>query len=197
MGRYCTVEQYHSTSYGIHNWSQAIGHDALKKLISVALSILNHTDKSDNALYAVGVLPPNSPNYADCLTKLQALYDNPNVTRHDVKPVIEYVDAYIALKAGIAPKVTSTEEEFKQDVLGILEAVGNMLVEKNRKYGDSALNPARIFSHADTGEQLKVRIDDKLNRIRNQQNDEDEDVEIDLVGYLVLLRIAKKRMKAS
>ena len=72
-----------------------------------------------------------------------------------------------------------------------------MLIEKNRKYGDSALNPARIFSRADTVEQLKIRLDDKINRVRNQQNDEDEDVEMDMIGYLVLLRIAKKRMKAS
>lgn len=192
MGRYCTVEQYHSTSHSIHNWSQTLGHDALKKLISIALSILNHTDKSDNALYAIGVLPPNSPNYADCLTKLQALYDNPNVTQHDVKPVIEYVDSYIALKAG-----KNIVGGFSNEVLSILEAVGSMLIEKNRKYGDSALNPARIFSRADTVEQLKIRIDDKINRVRNQQNDEDEDVEMDMIGYLVLLRIAKKRMKAS
>jgi hypothetical protein len=67
-----------------------------------------------------------------------------------------------------------------------------MLLEKNRKYGNSALSPKRIFSRADAIEQINVRIDDKLNRIQNRQNDEDEDVEKDLIGYLILKRVAKK-----
>ena len=66
-----------------------------------------------------------------------------------------------------------------------------MLLEKNRKYGDSALNPCRVFSRAKPVEQILVRIDDKLNRIKNRQNDEDEDVVLDLAGYLVLLMVAK------
>lgn len=72
-----------------------------------------------------------------------------------------------------------------------VKEIETLLLEKNRKYGDSALNPCRIFSKADTVEQIKVRIDDKLKRLQNEQNDEDEDVVKDLVGYLVLLMIAK------
>ncbi|MBQ9335824.1 MAG: hypothetical protein IJS14_00820 [Lentisphaeria bacterium] len=70
-----------------------------------------------------------------------------------------------------------------------------MLLEKNRKYGDSALNPCRVFSRANAVEQILVRIDDKLNRIKNRQNDEDEDVVMDLAGYLILLMIAKEGLK--
>jgi hypothetical protein len=72
------------------------------------------------------------------------------------------------------------------------DEVKNLLLEKNRKYGNSALEPCRIFSKADSIEQINVRIDDKLNRILNRQNDEDEDVELDLIGYLVLKQVAKK-----
>lgn len=72
------------------------------------------------------------------------------------------------------------------------DEIKNLLLEKNRKYGNSALDPRRIFSKADPIEQIKVRIDDKLNRIANQQSDEDEDVVQDLMGYLVLLRVAHK-----
>lgn len=64
-----------------------------------------------------------------------------------------------------------------------------MLLEKNRKYGNSALDPCRVFSTASTVEQLKVRIDDKLSRIRNRAGDEDEDALMDLAGYLILLMI--------
>lgn len=72
-----------------------------------------------------------------------------------------------------------------------------MLIEKNRKYGNSALSPIRVFSKASPEEQILVRMDDKLNRIRNRQNDEDEDVIMDLAGYLILLMVAKDKQKKS
>ena len=69
--------------------------------------------------------------------------------------------------------------------------VAQMLIEKNVSYGDSALNPIRIFSGADNVEQLKVRIDDKLNRVKNNQGFAgDNDID-DLIGYLVLYKIAR------
>jgi hypothetical protein len=69
-----------------------------------------------------------------------------------------------------------------------------MLIAKNRKYGDSALNPLRIFSKADPVEAIKVRIDDKLSRLeRCPEGTDDEDTIMDLIGYLVLLRIARKQ----
>lgn len=71
-----------------------------------------------------------------------------------------------------------------------------MLRDKNKKYGDAALNPVRIFSKASNIEQLKVRIDDKLSRIfHGDERFEDEDVVKDLVGYLILLRIILKDQK--
>lgn len=86
---------------------------------------------------------------------------------------------------------------FEQEVTLVLKQLDNMLREKNRKYGDSALTPKRIFSRASAVEQIKVRIDDKLSRLANEQADEDEDVVWDLLGYLVLLRIAQKRGKRT
>lgn len=66
------------------------------------------------------------------------------------------------------------------------------LLEKNRKYGNSALEPARVFSKASPIEQLLVRIDDKISRIQSGQADDNEDAVQDLIGYLVLLRIARR-----
>jgi len=69
--------------------------------------------------------------------------------------------------------------------------IAHMLIEKNISYGNSALEPARIFSTADSTEQLKVRIDDKLNRVKNNQGYAgDNDID-DLIGYLVLYKIAR------
>jgi hypothetical protein len=68
--------------------------------------------------------------------------------------------------------------------------IAHMLIEKNISYGNSALEPARIFSTADSKEQLKVRIDDKLNRVRNNKGFAgDNDID-DLIGYLILYKIA-------
>ena len=73
------------------------------------------------------------------------------------------------------------------------DAIKELLLEKNRKYGDSALSPIRVFSKASPQEQILVRIDDKLNRFKNRQNDEDEDVIQDLIGYLILYKVAQKK----
>lgn len=73
----------------------------------------------------------------------------------------------------------------------VCHEIAQMLIEKNISYGDSALNPIRLFSTADNTEQLKVRIDDKLNRVKNSQGfPGDNDID-DLIGYLVLYKIAK------
>jgi hypothetical protein len=66
-----------------------------------------------------------------------------------------------------------------------------MLLDKNRKYGNSALEPMRVFSKAEPLEQIAVRMDDKLSRIKSAQGDDLEDAKLDLVGYLVLEAIAK------
>ncbi len=85
--------------------------------------------------------------------------------------------------------------EFETDVNDVLAEVGDMLVEKNRAYGNSALDPVRVFSRASVVEQLLVRIDDKLSRL-SRGSAAGEDVERDLMGYLVLLRVARKRAAA-
>lgn len=72
-------------------------------------------------------------------------------------------------------------------------AIAALLINKNRQYGNSALNPLRVFSRAPTVEQILVRIDDKLSRIRTRSNGLDtEDTVQDLIGYLVLLRLAER-----
>ena len=81
----------------------------------------------------------------------------------------------------------------QQEIVEECNAIAEMLCEKNRKYGDSALNPVRVFSRCDALEQINVRLDDKLSRLRSGQGDDTEDAELDLIGYLILKRIAKRR----
>jgi len=47
--------------------------------------------------------------------------------------------------------------------------VERILLAKNAAYGNSALQPVRIFSKADPIEQIRVRIDDKLSRLARGQ----------------------------
>ena len=71
--------------------------------------------------------------------------------------------------------------------------IAHMLINKNIAYGDSALDPVRVFSKSDPVEQLKVRIDDKISRLmKGTEYIGDNDID-DLIGYLVLLKIAKEK----
>ena len=83
---------------------------------------------------------------------------------------------------------------FHNEVYQVLSEITKMLIAKNQKYGNSAIEPLGIFSDLSPEEGLKVRIDDKLKRIKNGSLDkDDEDVINDLIGYLVLLKILHKK----
>ena len=86
--------------------------------------------------------------------------------------------------------MTRNETELK--ISTVCDDIKELLIHKNRKYGNSALKPNRIFSKSSATEQLLVRIDDKLNRIMKGAGllATDEDVVNDLIGYLVLLKIS-------
>jgi len=79
---------------------------------------------------------------------------------------------------------------FHEKVYKVLSEITDLLVSKNLKYGNSALEPIGIFSKLDPREGLLIRIDDKLKRIKNGSLEkDDEDVINDLIGYLVMLKI--------
>jgi len=84
--------------------------------------------------------------------------------------------------------------ETKQAIEQVCDDIKSLLLEKNAKYGDSALSPKRIFSSSGSTEQILVRIDDKLSRIatRGFRGEQDEDTLNDLIGYLVLLKVAAR-----
>ena len=89
-----------------------------------------------------------------------------------------------------------TIENFDLDVMEILESVTGLLKQKNKAYGNTALNPTNVFSKLDATEAICARIDDKLARISNKGlNDKTEDTVDDLIGYLVLLKIALRGRK--
>ena len=91
-----------------------------------------------------------------------------------------------------AEEMTMTDSQRK--IAEVCDEMKTMLLQKNRQYGDSVLNPSRFFSHADQEEQIKVRIDDKLNRLvqGNDSLESDDDIIMDLIGYLTLLLVSRR-----
>ena len=84
-----------------------------------------------------------------------------------------------------------------EQIAEVCDSIKELLLSKNAKYGDSALNPTRVMSKANAVEQILVRIDDKLSRISSGAGllATDEDVIEDIIGYFVLLKIALKRQQ--
>lgn len=87
-------------------------------------------------------------------------------------------------------------KDFVDEVDEALGRVRAMLLEKNKKYGDSALRPIQCFSKLSPVEGLNVRLDDKIKRLYTKSTDDDEDVELDIMGYLVLKQILLNRVGA-
>lgn len=82
------------------------------------------------------------------------------------------------------------KETAQEGIEKVCGGMAHLLIEKNKRYGNSALKPIRVFSRADAAEGIMVRLDDKLSRIKNSDKLRKNDIS-DLIGYLVLLCIAQ------
>ena len=82
--------------------------------------------------------------------------------------------------------IITSQDKIKKVCDGLKE----VLIEKNNRYGDSALNPLKVFSKNTANDGILQRLDDKLSRIKNSKELKKNDV-ADLIGYLVLLCVDK------
>jgi len=89
-----------------------------------------------------------------------------------------------------------TQEKMKSKIEHKCLEICKFLLEKNKSYGNSAAESINVFSDLDPIEGIKLRIDDKLKRIRNNKNTEhefrNEDSIKDLIGYLILYEIMEE-----
>ena len=84
------------------------------------------------------------------------------------------------------------ESDSEHQIKEVTNQLQELLIKKNRAYGNSALEPLNVFSSQNAVDSLCARLDDKLSRIKNKGlNDKTEDTLFDLAGYLILLIIAK------
>lgn len=85
---------------------------------------------------------------------------------------------------------TPTQRKIRE----ITDAMKDLLLYKNNKYGDSAINPLCIFTKHIKSVDAKtaailVRIDDKISRVKNADELRTNDV-ADILGYCTLLLIS-------
>lgn len=82
------------------------------------------------------------------------------------------------------------EERFNELKNSVLNNVSEVLIEKNRKYGNAALEPIGLFYKGDSVASIAIRIDDKVSRVRNADELRKNDM-FDLLGYSLLLGISQ------
>ena len=79
--------------------------------------------------------------------------------------------------------------DWKSKIKITCDDMAEFLIRKNESYGNSAFEPVGIFSQGSAEENLKVRIDDKLNRLIQGKEYAGDDTVKDLCGYLILLMV--------
>lgn len=81
-------------------------------------------------------------------------------------------------------------ENTQQKITEITEAIRDLLLYKNQKYGDSALKPKQIFYKGEARDSIMIRLDDKLGRIMANTDTTPRINDVaDIIGYCVLLLI--------
>lgn len=81
-------------------------------------------------------------------------------------------------------------ENTQQKISEITEAIRDLLLYKNQKYGDSALKPKQIFYKGEARDSIMIRLDDKLGRIMANTDTTPRINDVaDIIGYCTLLLI--------
>jgi hypothetical protein len=97
----------------------------------------------------------------------------------------------------IADTLLDSPSDTQREIAEVGTALTCLLLYKNQRYGDSALEPVEVFAKNMTPRnRLAVRMDDKINRIARGLGTGGNDGEhpgVDLAGYLVLDIIAEWR----
>lgn len=84
-------------------------------------------------------------------------------------------------------KISDTQRK----LMDVLDGMKSLLLYKNRKYGDSAINPKKVFYKGDTTNSILIRLDDKIGRIMSNTDDRPRVNDVaDIIGYCTLLLVS-------
>jgi hypothetical protein len=89
-----------------------------------------------------------------------------------------------------------TLQDMEVEIDNVCQELSYFLKGKQKAYGNSVPDPLCVFSKADAMERIGVRLDDKLSRLA-RGNNAGEDVELDIIGYLILKRAILKFNKKN
>ena len=104
-----------------------------------------------------------------------------------VKKCVKPVEPVECLKIGKLEKATDTQLKISE----ILDAMKDLLLYKNKKYGDSAINPKKIFYKGDSTNSILIRLDDKIGRVMSNPDEKPRVNDVaDIIGYCTLLLIS-------
>ena len=82
-------------------------------------------------------------------------------------------------------------QETQKKIKEITMAIQDLLLYKNQKYGDSALNPKKGWYKGDSQNSILIRLMDKQARIDNNPDPLPRVNDVaDIIGYCVLLLIS-------
>lgn len=79
----------------------------------------------------------------------------------------------------------------QQKIHEIMGAMKDLLLYKNQMYGDSAINPEKIFYKGDSTSSILVRLNDKIGRVKANPDEKPRVNDVcDIIGYCTLLLIS-------
>ena len=79
----------------------------------------------------------------------------------------------------------------RESIIDVLEGMKDLLLYKNEKYGDSALNPLGVFHKGDALDSILIRLDDKIGRVKNNPDVRPRVNDVaDIIGYCTLLLVS-------
>lgn len=124
--------------------------------------------------------------FEDSIAKFQdSIFSNIRIHKGSDGWKIKSLDEY--LKGNNQEQQSQTQKQIEN----ICKAISDVLIDKNKKYGNSALKPINVFYKGDNTNSILIRLDDKLSRIKNNKEDIRVNDICDTIGYLVLLLVAK------
>ena len=162
----------------------------MKTIFDVAVKletkcITHEMCKKDRTIYI--------PNIQNCKMIVKETAD-PNIFH------VEYFDnwkmniPYIE----VVPQIEDIYKDFwavktdtQEKIVSILDSMKDLLLYKNKMYGDSALNPEPIFYKGSSTDSILIRLNDKIGRIKNNKNPIPRTNDVaDVIGYCTLLMIS-------
>lgn len=109
-------------------------------------------------------------------------------TVHD-KKFQDFCNDYKNVRIHEGTDLTDTQNKIKN----LCDKISEILIYKNKMYGNSILEPKQIFYKGGYVDNILMRLDDKVGRIANTTGGNPIRVNdiVDIIGYLILLLIAK------